>query len=115
MAGGLRATNRAYLTSLAEEPLFARTYLLEIHKAGAEALAARSEALQRYADGFRRLRARRRIDGPGPPQEAFLVLAAGLDQLAAEWLREGRADQLPDLEPTFTLCAQAMLGAQTDD
>jgi len=108
----VRASNLAYLESLRDEPTFARTYLLEIHTAGAAALEARAEALGRFADGFRRLGNAIHPDGWGgtpPPREAFLVLAAGLDQLAAEWVRAGRADRLPELEPTFTYCAMAVL------
>lgn len=107
----LRASNLAYLQALADEPRFARTYLLEIHRAGDEALDARAQVLDRFAARLRRMAARVRPDQPAPPREAVLVLAAGLDQLAAEWLREGRAARLPELEPTFTHCARAILAA----
>lgn len=107
----LRASNLAYLQSLADEPRFARTYLLEIHRAGDEALDARVEAVKRFADGFRRLARRADPARPIPPRGAVLVLAAGFDQLAAEYLREGRAERLPELEPTFTHCALAILAA----
>jgi AcrR family transcriptional regulator len=108
----VRASNLAYLESLRSEPTFARTYLLEIHTAGPAALDARAEALGRFADGFRRLGERIHPDGwPGtpPPREAYQVLAAGLDQLAAHYVRSGRAERLPSLEPTFTYCAIAVL------
>lgn len=111
----LRASNLAYLEGLRDEPLFARTYLLEIHVAGGDALDARNEALIRFANGFRRLARRAHPDRPAPPRDVFLVLAAGFDQLAAGWLRLGRADRLPELEPTFTRCALAILAATADD
>lgn len=111
----LRASNLAYLEGLRDEPLFARTYLLEIHVAGSEALDARNEAVVRYAEGFRRLARRAFPDRPAAPRDVFLVLAAGFDQLAAGWLRLGRAERLPELEPTFTRCAIAILSASGED
>jgi len=108
----VRASNLSYLESLKNEPTFARTYLIEIHTAGAAALDARAEALGRFADGFRRLGERIHPDGwPGtpPPREAYRVLAAGLDQLAAHYVRADRVARLPELEPTFTYCAVAVL------
>jgi len=111
----LVASNRAYLEGLRDEPRFARTYLLEIHVAGSEALDARNEAVIRYADGFRRLARRAFPDHRPPPRDMFLVLAAGFDQLAAAWLRLGRAERLPELEPTFTRCAIAILSAPDED
>jgi AcrR family transcriptional regulator len=106
----LRASNLAYLTALRDEPLFARTYLLEIHRAGELALDARGDALARFAAGFRHLERRVFPDRAPQPREAYLVLAAGLDQVSARWLRAGRVQKLPALEPTFTHCALAILG-----
>jgi AcrR family transcriptional regulator len=109
--GELRASNLAYLEALRDEPLFARTYLLEIHRGGDLALDARDATLARFAGGFRHLERRRFPDRPAQPRETYLVLAAGLDQVAARWLRTDRAHRLPSLEPTFTHCALAILGA----
>ncbi len=111
----VRASNRAYLLTFSEEPLFARTYLLEIHRAGDAALAARTEALVRFADGYRRIHQRVRPGTPAPSRETFLVLAAGLDQLAAEHVRAGHGDTLEELEPTFTHCALAILAGPGQD
>ena len=111
----VRAANVAYLDTFREEPRFARTYLIEIHRAGDAALEARGEALERFADGYRRIRRRVRPGTPAPPRETFLALAAGLDQLAAERVRAGRGDTLDQLEPTFTYCALAILAGPGPD
>lgn len=111
----VRAANRTYLETLRDEPLFARTYLIEIHTAGDAALDARAAALKRFADGFRRIQQRVRPGAPAPPRETFLVLAAGFDQLAAERVRAGRGAALGQLEPTFTHCALAILAAPGPD
>ncbi len=107
--GQLRASNKAFLATLQGEPRFARTYLIEIHTAGAAALQARSETLLRFADGFSHLYKRMRPDQSAPPYEAFVVLAAGFDQAVAERVRSGKADSLVELEPVFTYCAMAIL------
>ena len=111
----LRASNRAFLATLQGEPRFARTYLIEIHAAGPAALQARGEALVRFADGFRRFHQRVRPGHPAPPREAFVVLAAGLDQAAAERVRAGQADSLAELEPIFTYCAMSILAGPGPD
>ncbi len=73
----VRAANVAYLATFREEPRFARTYLIEIHRAGDAALEARGEALERFADGYRRIFRRVHPGTPAPPRETFLALAAG--------------------------------------
>jgi len=84
----LRAGLRAYVETLAEEPRFARTYVLEIHAAGPAAQAARDEAL--------------------------FVLASGVDQLVAARVREHGVDGLTGLEDELTDIAVSFLeGAAT--
>ena len=76
---------RAYLETLAGEPRFARTYLLEIHAAGPRAQAARDAALRRFADRYRASFEAARARAPPalrmPSDDALFVLAAGVDQL----------------------------------
>lgn len=111
----LRAGIRAYLDELSAEPLFARTYLLEIHAAGAPALDARAHALRRFADRYRATFERAHEGRHAPPAEALLVLCAGTEQLAAERVRAGQAATLGELEDVFCRCAEAvLLGADID-
>jgi AcrR family transcriptional regulator len=99
----LRAGIRAYLESLAAEPMFARTYLHEIHMAGEPALAERYRATA-LAAGARE-----------PHPETLFVLCAGTEQLCAERLRESGADAVRALEDVFMLTAEAvLLGANPD-
>jgi AcrR family transcriptional regulator len=108
----LRAGIRAYLGALAARPDVARTYLLEIHGAGPEALAARSEALRRFADRYAASYEQALADDPTltrPHPDALLVLSAGTEQLCAERVRAGRAASLTDLEDVFCASAEALL------
>jgi AcrR family transcriptional regulator len=108
----LRAGLRAYLRSLAGEPRFARTYLLEIHAAGPDAQAARDAALRRfaarYASSFEAAR-RERPERPMPSADLVFVLAAGVDQLICAHVREGVLERLVELEDTLVLSAEALL------
>lgn len=106
---GLRAGIRAYLGALAAEPVFARTYLLEIHAAGPAALDARAAALRRFAERYAATARAARPDGPPPPLEALLVLCAGTEQLVAERVRGGQTARIAELEDVFCRCAEAML------
>jgi AcrR family transcriptional regulator len=117
-AGGwraqLRAGVRAYLATLAADPGFARAYLLEVHAAGPHALDARAEALRRFADRYLATFAQARAAAgelPEPPPGALLVLTAGTEQLASEYVRAGRTDELPELEAVFCRCAESVLSA----
>jgi AcrR family transcriptional regulator len=116
--GQLRAGIRAYLSALAAEPRFARTYLLEIHGAGDAALGARAEALRRFADRYRASFDQARAADPGlrePHRDALLVLCAGTEQLCAETLRAGDPRKLAQLEDVFCTCAEAVLLGSHDD
>ena len=103
----LRAGIGAYLDALAAEPLFARTYLLEIHAAGEPALAVRATALRRFAERYRASAREAGLHEPHP--ESLLILCAGTEQLCAERLRESGADTLRELEDVFMLTAEAVL------
>jgi AcrR family transcriptional regulator len=108
----LRAALRTYLESLAAEPRFARTYLLEIHAAGPAAQAARDAALRRFADRYRssfEAALRGRPDLRMPSGDVLYVLAAGVDQLVCSHVRTGDIDRLGELEDTLVTCAVALL------
>jgi len=111
----LRAGLRAYLDCLAEEPAFARTWLLEIHAAGPAAQAARDATLWRFAERYRAS-----FEASGAPRlpsgDALFVLAAGVDQLVCARLRAGALDDLASLTDTLLTCAVAQLvGTAADE
>jgi AcrR family transcriptional regulator len=108
----LRAALGAYLRALADEPRFARTYLLEIHAAGAGAQAERDAALQRFAGRYRTsfdAALRDRPDRSMPSDESLFILAAGVDGLVCARVRVGAVERLPELEDELTFTAVALL------
>ena len=97
---------------LADEPRFARTYLLEIHAAGAGAQAERDAALQRFAGRYRTsfdAALRDRPDRSMPSDESLFILAAGVDGLVCARVRVGAVERLPELEDELTFTAVALL------
>ena len=112
----LRAGIRAYLAQLAEEDNFTRIYIDEIHAAGATALAARADALRRFAGRYHASFSQARAGDPSlrePHPDALLVLCAGTEQLVAERLRAG--GDVRELEDVFCTCAEAVLIHHQED
>jgi AcrR family transcriptional regulator len=114
--GLMRARVRAYLDTLAARPAFARTFLIEVFAAGPRALERRAEVLRRFANLFRDLHeeARRQFPQLTPVPDPIYVAAVGaINELVSDLLREGRADELPQLEDTL-LYLQVALFAGSD-
>ncbi|HEX4735553.1 MAG TPA: TetR/AcrR family transcriptional regulator [Thermoleophilaceae bacterium] len=112
----LRAGIRAYLAQLAHMDHFARMYIDEIHAVGANALAARADALRRFADRYHASFSQARAADPSlrePDPDALLVLCAGTEQLVAERLRAG--GDVRELEDVFCTCAEAVLTHHQED
>jgi AcrR family transcriptional regulator len=108
----LRAGIRAYLHALAGDPRFARTYLGEVHAAGAAGRAARARALRRFADRYRAAFEHARAEGEArrePAPDALFILCAGTEQLIAERLARAGDPGLAELEDVFCDCAEAVL------
>jgi AcrR family transcriptional regulator len=111
----LEAGLRAYLDTLADEPLFARTYLMEIQAAGPAGQLARDEALRgfarRYAATFR---AAARADATlrVPAADVCFVLAAGIDEAVCAHVRaHGHEDVRTVLPTLMTAAATVLFGA----
>ena len=112
----LRAGIRAYLDRLARTDHFARVYIDEIHAVGAAALAARADALRRFAGRYHASFSQARAADPTlrePDPDALLVLCAGTEQLVAERLRAG--GDVRELEDVFCTCAEAVLTHHQED
>jgi len=108
----LRAGLRTYLEGLAAEPRFARTWLMEIHCAGAAAQAERDATLRRFAERYRSSFAAAIADDAAlamPSDDALFVLAGGVDQLVCAHVREGALNELPSLTESLLSCAVAQL------
>jgi AcrR family transcriptional regulator len=112
----LRAGIRAYLAQLARMDHFARMYIEEIHTVGPAALAARADALRRFADRYHASFSQARAADPTlrePDPDALLVLCAGTEQLVFERLRAG--GDVRKLEDVFSTCAEAVLTHHQED
>ncbi|MBA2429713.1 MAG: TetR/AcrR family transcriptional regulator [Thermoleophilaceae bacterium] len=105
-AARVRAGVRAYLGTLSSEPAFARTFLLEIAAAGPRALERRARVHGLFRARVARLHedfgvqvvAADEHAGPPPAEALLTALVGGTDELVSEWVRAGRAAELPELE-----------------
>ena len=101
--GLLRARVRAYLETLAAEPAFTRTFLIEVFAAGEAALERRARVLDRFAGLLRELHEQARRDVPALPKVPELVFAASVgavNELVTTCVREGRTAEVTALEDT---------------
>lgn len=94
----LRLGIRAYLTTLADEPLFARVYLLEWPAVGGD---ERDATIRRFAARYGACFAR--SGNPPPPEDVLFLLAVGVHELACSRVRAGRT--VTDLEEDLVGCA----------
>lgn len=101
LLAGARARTRAYLETLASEPAFARTFLIEVAAAGPAALARREAVHDRFAALLREQidGARERFpDLPAPPEEVYLAAVGATDLVVSRLVARGRVGELPQLE-----------------
>lgn len=99
-AARLRVGLTAYIEVLAAEPDFAWALAVEALAAGPEATARRAAAMARFADSYRQLYALARDDDrslPTLPDEVFLAITGGIDELLRETLRTRGAASLPEV------------------
>ena len=109
-----RARTRAYLETLAAEPDFARTFLLEVTAAGPRAVERRDRVLERFAGMLRELagEARRTLpDIPEQADEVYLAAVGATDLLVSRMVRGGRSADLPLLEDVVMQVQLALLTA----
>jgi AcrR family transcriptional regulator len=102
--GRMRAGLHAYLATLAAEPAFARSFLIEVVAAGPRAEARRAEVHERFAELFGTLHRQARREMPQLPvvSDAIPRAAVGaINELVSDYVRAGRTDQLLELEETI--------------
>jgi len=102
-AGDTRGRVRAYLETLAAEPAFARTFLIEVAAAGPRALHRRREVHDAFA-AF--------VAGAAPGRVAeFAPLAAvgATQEIVARYVEDGRTAELPALTDAVTFFYLALL------
>jgi AcrR family transcriptional regulator len=110
----LRASTRAYLSTLESQPALTRTLMMDIYAAGPEALRIRRQVQKRFADQLRRLVALGRKDDPGKArlsQAMATAVIGGINELVLVAVEEGRADRLTELATTADALLQGVLGS----
>lgn len=111
-----RASVQTFMEVLADEPPFAQALHIEMLGAGPAALRRRAEIFALIAELWRGLHARARREDPrlAPlPEQAFLALAGGLDELIRECLRTRGSTGLPDLAEPALGVVVAFLGRRS--
>jgi AcrR family transcriptional regulator len=111
----MRCRVRAYLQTLASEPAFARTFLIEVFAAGPHALDRRAEVLRRFAQLFRdmHVEARRQFpDLPPVPEPVYVAAVGAINELVSEFARSGRTHELPQLEDTLVYLQVALFAGR---
>jgi AcrR family transcriptional regulator len=110
----MRASTRAYLSTLESQPALTRTLMMDIYAAGPDALRARRQVQKRFADNLRRLVDQGRKEQPNiarlSPAMATAIIG-GINELVLVAVEEGRADRLTELSGTADALLQAVLGS----
>jgi AcrR family transcriptional regulator len=109
----LHACTLAYLEVLSAEPGYARTFLLEVQRAGQPALDLRVQTHRRYADLLKDwydTAPAEEGERPVLPDEVFTGAVGAIDEVVASRLRERGADRLTDLAAPLLYIELALLG-----
>ncbi|MEA2268744.1 MAG: hypothetical protein QOC64_1354 [Solirubrobacteraceae bacterium] len=115
MAIAAAGTSR-YLETLAANPAFARTFLVEVLAAGPEALARRTRVHERFAGQLAAIH--RAACGPGDPcphrpPYVFRACVGAIHELVTDHVIHRGAETLPDLlEPILEIEAALLLGPE---
>jgi len=110
----MRARVRAYLATLAQNPAFARTFLIEVFAAGPDALERRAAVHERFAQLLEDLYEEMRGEFPDLPavREPIWIAAVGaVNEVVSQHISEGHTDRLPELEDTVVYIQTALFGA----
>jgi AcrR family transcriptional regulator len=109
----LRASTKAYLSTLESQPALTRTLMMDIYAAGPQALQVRRQVLRRFADNLRRVVDQGRKENPKLPrlsQAMATAIIGGINELVLVAVEEGRAHRLTELSGTAEALLQAVLG-----
>jgi AcrR family transcriptional regulator len=101
----------AYVELLEARPAYARTFLLEVHKAGERAIERTRENHARYADLLREWHGRRPPGAGEPVTDEFFIGAVGaINEVIVERLHNAGVAGLSELSPTITRMLLALFG-----
>jgi AcrR family transcriptional regulator len=114
----LQAAIESYLATLAGDPEFARTFLVDILGAGPAAVERRRRVHERFVEQYLILsrRAAREEAELGDVPEIYLrALVGGIAELVQQHLLTGDAEALPELAPVLVQLVTAVIrGAGSD-
>jgi AcrR family transcriptional regulator len=110
-----RARVRAYLETLAAEPAFARTFMIEVFAAGPRALERRGEVLERFEQLLAELYEETRREFADLPDVApvmFTAAVGAVNEVVTKHVRAGRVAELPQLEGALVRMQVALFTGQ---
>jgi AcrR family transcriptional regulator len=92
-----RAGTTRYLETLAANPAFARTFLVEVLAAGPAALERRARAHERFAAQLAETHRGARAAGPERPPHVFRACVGAIHELVTDHVLRRGAETLPEL------------------
>jgi AcrR family transcriptional regulator len=107
----LRARVRAYLSTLASHPDFARAFLIEVFSAGPRALERRSEVHARFEQLLSDLYDQHEPKPPELPRETWTAAVGALNEVVVAHLRRRGAEDLLTLEDALVDIQVALFAA----
>ena len=111
----LRASIAAFLQFLADEPMFARAFYVDMPMAGPLAVLQIEAGLHQFARMHRAWHARARRDHPAwpaVPYHAYYALAGATTELVRAEVRRGATSSITDLEDTLVALHLSVLAAR---
>jgi AcrR family transcriptional regulator len=108
-----RARTRAYLRTLADEPAFARTFLVEVAAAGPEALERRRVVHRQFA-GLAREIVESIPGAPRLPDDLYLAWVGASNEVISAWVVAGRTAELAALEDVLVHIQVSLLARPFD-
>jgi AcrR family transcriptional regulator len=99
----LRAGIEAYFEYGAKRPAAAATFIVEVHRAGPEALEQRFQVLKRFCEVLDQ-------NAPDTPPAASMAAIVAIDAMAHDLIRRGKAGDLPKLSDDAQYVAEKLLG-----
>jgi AcrR family transcriptional regulator len=108
----LQAAIDGYLRALADDPEFARTFLVDVLGAGPAAVELRRRVYEQFVEQYVLLarRAAKQDSELGPVPEVYLrALVGGIGELVHQHLLANDPDTLPELAPVLVQLARAVI------
>lgn len=108
----LRVGFEAYTRELAAHPQFARTFMVDVVGAGAEAVELRQHLRELFVERMRNLSRLAAEQDPSivPPPDVFLrALVGGIAELAQEHILTASAETLPEITPDLVRIAETVI------